>query len=293
MKKWLVPVDFTEHADNACKYALQLAQQVGAEIILLHCHHEGKVRSDLPPGPPLQKGTEVIPATQSLVKVKEKLELMVRWAHSAYPEVPVQYEIRNGYPEEEILYASHHVRPSLILMGTRGTNKGVKTMWGSVTAHLIEQAHVPVLAIPAGTDFRPIHHVLYASYFDRADVDTLSRLVRIFYPHRIGIHVVYVFKDYGMKLDPEIYASLQEELKRHFAQREIRADLEYEVVQGQDLVESLDAIIAQQNIDLVVTTTHKRTEITRFTDPSATKQLLFQSAIPLMAFHQAPRRADI
>ena len=48
MKTILVPTDFSATADNACKYAIELARQTQAGIILMHTYETPVLYSDMP-----------------------------------------------------------------------------------------------------------------------------------------------------------------------------------------------------------------------------------------------------
>ena len=48
METILVPTDFSRNAENALKYAVDLAKKEGAKIILMHACHNNYINSDVP-----------------------------------------------------------------------------------------------------------------------------------------------------------------------------------------------------------------------------------------------------
>jgi len=46
MKKILVPVDFSNHTDISCRYALEFAKATGAEIKLFHTYFDQIIIAD-------------------------------------------------------------------------------------------------------------------------------------------------------------------------------------------------------------------------------------------------------
>ena len=62
--------------------------------------------------------------------------------------------LREGVPEEEILYYARKEKPLIIIMGTRGQGEKELGLIGSVTAEVIERSPTFVYAIPKNASFR-------------------------------------------------------------------------------------------------------------------------------------------
>src|SRR6188768_1364823 len=48
MKTILVPTDFSKNADNACKYAIGIAKETKAKIILMHAYETPVLYTEVP-----------------------------------------------------------------------------------------------------------------------------------------------------------------------------------------------------------------------------------------------------
>jgi nucleotide-binding universal stress UspA family protein len=54
---------------------------------------------------------------------------------------------------------------------------------------------------------------------------------------------------------------------------------------GENILETLDKFIKEENIDIISLTTHKRNMISRLFNPSIARKMVFHSKTPLLVFH--------
>lgn len=71
-----------------------------------------------------------------------------RIAKGELPDVKYTCVLKEGVPEEEILYYAREEKPLIIIMGTRGKGEKEMDLIGSVTAEIIDRSPVFVYAIP-------------------------------------------------------------------------------------------------------------------------------------------------
>lgn len=140
----LCPVDFSDESMRALDYALSLAQESGARIILLHVL-EGFL-DDLNP----QQARDVS-VGEYLGDAEHEVSARLRaavpeearvWAH------PVE-QIARGRAYRQIVAAADRERAGLIVMGVRGKGALNRFFFGSTTEHVIREAHCPVLTLHA------------------------------------------------------------------------------------------------------------------------------------------------
>lgn len=135
------PTDFSECSANALRWAVWLASTANRPLRLLHAVHV-----DMPAYVTQEMRTRIL---EQWDQVRRDAELHLReWAKPHLTEnLVVHYEISDA-PAVEAVIASAHRDNSWIVMGTHGRT-GWRQVWiGSVTTRTIEQAKVPVLAIP-------------------------------------------------------------------------------------------------------------------------------------------------
>ena len=134
-KKILVPIDESEHAKNAFRYALGLAHTQGAHLALLHCY---------PRIPMLIGGAARTELVGEYVKQTETLLApFVAKLHAISVE-PVLI-IKEGRPDEVILEEAEHGGYDLIVIGAHGGTDLGGVLLGSTTHRVLAAASCPVL----------------------------------------------------------------------------------------------------------------------------------------------------
>lgn len=137
----ICPIDFSDCSANALRWAAWLASSLGKPLRLLHAVHV-----DMPAYVPTAQRRDIL---DQWAQVRNQAETHLReWAAQNLPaDLPVQYEVSDAPPVEAIIAAAHR-GDTCVVMGTHGRT-GWRQVWmGSVTTRTIEQARVPVLAIP-------------------------------------------------------------------------------------------------------------------------------------------------
>lgn len=133
----LVPMDFSEHADRALSYALELAGKLGARLTLLHVIQR-------PVASARAMGVSLDPYFEQLeLEVGEALDDHTRRAHEAGLQCDVA--ILKGEPFQQIIEFANTKRVDLIVMGTHGRTGLQHFLLGSVSERVVRLAPCPVL----------------------------------------------------------------------------------------------------------------------------------------------------
>ncbi len=128
VSKILVPIDGSENAENALRYAVILARKTGSKITLLHVQESGVF--SLKPELTKEIGTRILASNAGKIKgieVAEKLE--------------------SGDPAKVIVQAADKENCDLIVMGSRGLGTIARFLLGSVSDHVSHYANRSVLII--------------------------------------------------------------------------------------------------------------------------------------------------
>jgi nucleotide-binding universal stress UspA family protein len=141
----LVPVDFTEAAGEAARYAAALAVRFDAKLTLLHV------------APPIEFEFSMIqPTPRRSMELAEHRARTLRQAFENFPSggplpVAARRDVAEGEPAEEIVRRAHQDGHDLIVMPTRGSSPVRRwLMIGSVTSKVLHGAECSVIA---GRDF--------------------------------------------------------------------------------------------------------------------------------------------
>ncbi len=145
VSKILLPTDGSETAKKAAKYAVNLAKQTGAMIILMSVIDKASYAS-------------LVPAVKPPMRLIEPIEDYLRRAADAYLDnaerlckksgVRSKKIIRTGHPVEEITKEAERSKVDLIVMGSHGKSALKAAVIGSVTFGIIHKdTKAPVLVV--------------------------------------------------------------------------------------------------------------------------------------------------
>ncbi|MBI3934678.1 MAG: universal stress protein [Acidobacteria bacterium] len=141
LKAILVPMDFSSDSIRLIIYALRWAWDPSSRVILLHSVETAP--------PALGKLSDLLPeygpdVEQRLREASEKMRTFVP-VPDRLP-YPIEFEVRDGDPKEQILHVAKEKRADLIVMGAR-VLANPAAVWGSTIAGVLRDGRYPVLAV--------------------------------------------------------------------------------------------------------------------------------------------------
>jgi nucleotide-binding universal stress UspA family protein len=140
-KRLLVPIDFSEHSKRGLRYAVDLARQFHAEIILIYV-----VEITLYP-PDLGFGQVAIHDFEHEMRERGEKELAQLVEMMVPTDVPSRTLIRTGKPFVEILNAAREERADLIVIPTHGHTGVEHILFGSTAEKVVRKAPCPVFVV--------------------------------------------------------------------------------------------------------------------------------------------------
>jgi universal stress protein A len=139
LKKILVPIDFSDCAKKALRYAIPLAEEHEATLTLLHV-----VPSTYTAGEYGRFDYEAFAAEMRRSAAKQLATLAV---DEVGEKVSAETLVRTGSPAGEIIATAKSVAADLIVMSTHGRT-GLKHIFlGSVTEHVVRHAPCATLVV--------------------------------------------------------------------------------------------------------------------------------------------------
>lgn len=281
-----MPVDFSDYAEKAAQYAVEIAGVSGGEIILLNAYYDpmadSPVRFFYFDAPQSVSGAVLEKYEDDAAHAMQQFFEGVREHAGRKPgNLIVRYTVAFGTPEDAIKKIANEWQPDLIVMGTRGKGLRENVIWGSITADTIDAVNTPILAVPAKAVFRGFHNALYATGYDEADVRSIKKLLDILKPLDMKLYCVHVSLD-GMTIEDDLE---MDDLEEQFSGEFNEGRMHFEVMSSDDVIKSLDAYIDDKNIDIISFTTAKRNFFSKIINPSITKRMLFHTQRPMLIFH--------
>jgi len=146
ISKILVPTDGSKAAQKAAIYAVELAQQVKAAVIILSIIDKRSLSG------------QTVPARKTAMHLIEPIEDYLREAAEGYAgqieklcaehEVTAKIVITAGHPVEDIVKEARRAKADLIIMGSHGKSALTAAVLGSVTYGVIHNdTKIPVLIV--------------------------------------------------------------------------------------------------------------------------------------------------
>jgi nucleotide-binding universal stress UspA family protein len=141
VQRILVPVDFSRESAKAVGYAVSLAQQFDASIMLVHVVEPSYGPAVLP------GGSSSRPASEKERNARAKSKLAVLGHRILGPCRIVETVIRNGLAFFEITEAASALNADLIVIGTHGDSGPTPARLGSTAENVVRHAPCPVLVV--------------------------------------------------------------------------------------------------------------------------------------------------
>ena len=284
-------MDFSNYSLKACEFGFNFAQNIGAEVVLLHVYFTPIYATSLPYGDVFNYQLSDEENVRSILqkvhadlnalsdKVKEKV------ASGEFPDIKYTCVLREGIPEEEVLRYTKEYRPRIIIMGTRGKSQKDIDLIGSVTAEVIERSRVPVLAIPENTPFKQFSEakrIAFITNFDQRDLIAFDSLINNLKSFKFSVSLIHL-SDVQNTWNEIKLAGIKEYFQKQYPQLEIH----YDVVKNDNLLSSLDSYISN-HIDIITLTSYKRNIFSRLFNPGIARKMIFHSDTPLLVIYGRP-----
>lgn len=138
IRRILVPTDFSLPSREATEYALHLAKDVGATVVLFHS-------IQMPVFHVAALGGYVAPP--SAFEENTQLGLQMWIDDTEHPDLQVERHYEFGHPVTQIARFAQENDIDLIVMGTHGRGMAAHMLLGSVAERLVRSAPCPVLTV--------------------------------------------------------------------------------------------------------------------------------------------------
>ena len=138
LEQILVPVDFSDCSLDALEYAVVVAQQAKASLMLLHVLEPVSYGLDF-------SFVHIGTHEQERERWTKRMEELI--SSHQHSHVPMESRLRGGTPADSILDSAQTLPCDLIVMGTHGRRGISHTVSGSIAEAVLRKARCPVLAV--------------------------------------------------------------------------------------------------------------------------------------------------
>jgi len=276
MKTLIVPTDFSPVSLNATNYAVDMAMAINADILLVNIYnipvaYSGDAPVLLLSVGELKKGSEA-----GLEKLKANID------HITSRKIKVATEARMGNIVDELEDLCKTIQPFAVVMGAKGSNAIEKIVFGSTTLTAIRHLTCPVICVPPGKEYgKGIKKIGFACEFKKITETTpihfIQQMVKEFKAELHILNVDYKEKHYSAETPTQFLSlhNLIEGMKPH-----------YHFINNADIEDGINEFAETNNMDLVIAIPRKHKLLEGIFKPSSTRQLIFQSHIPVVCVHE-------
>ncbi len=272
IKTIFVPTDFSDNAEKALKYALEIARKAQAELVVFNSYEV-----------PYSTSGMIVSVTDVLKEdaqrgIDDTLEKIKSWG---YNDVTVRGYIKAGGAISTVTDEAQNQNADLIVMGTKGASGIQEVLIGSNTQGVIQNSEIPVLAIPVTAEYQDLQKITFAADYKEIDnFNTLEILKDFARLYNAEIQILNIITN------PEEKATIQDAIEAlDLEEYLLDTKHSYYYEENDDVVEGITQFV-EQHSDMVAVYARKHGFLEKIFRKSVTNQLAFHSKKPLLAIKE-------
>lgn len=273
MKKILFPTDFSPVATNAFVHALEFANTVKAEIVLLHTFEAPSFDSSFfPPNYTVLYNSVELTNFEQFKDEVPKLRAIAEERNLQH--IILSHRLTEGDLTSCIFDITQEEDIDFVVMGTNGVQSWEAFFTGTNTANTISNGSVPVLCIPGDAIYRPIQEICFTTRFRKKDKKALKQVLAIARKTGAKVKCLYV-KTANSDVTKDTIKAWEEEFS---------ADpVQFHVMISDDVQGSIYDFIQQKDIDVLTLLHYKRSFLASIFNSSLTRKMANYTELPILA----------
>ncbi len=275
MKTIIVPTDFSPTATNAMHYAIHMAAQVKANVVLAHMYQVPVSYTDAPivlvSVEELRKA-----ATARMQQLKEEVQ------HLVGPEIKIYIEVILGSVVDELENLCDKIKPFAVVMGTKGASGLERVLFGSNALMAIRRLTWPVICVPPGKTYgKGIKKIGFACDFEKVVDSTPAPAIKSFVKS-FGAHLDV------LNINPDGKTREDEMPEQSLLLQTMLSDLKpaFHFIQHRDIEDGINEFAINNELDLVITIPKKHNLIEKIFKETSSKQLIYHGNVPILCMHE-------
>ncbi len=267
MKKFLVPIDFSDTSVNAAKFTVALTKEIpDAQVILYHVYS----RISFATLTSKEEGSRHNVSENALNEIRSKIS-------EGNDNISVVVEEGSFVENIGDFVLGHAI--DLVVMGITGSSRITQVFMGTNTLNVIRNINCPVMIIPPDAKFEGLKKMVFTSDFkDVARTTPFNELRKLFDIFKPEIDILNV--------DSEHYVELTEDFK---IERQAMEDKlgqynpNFSFLRAYDFLDGINNYVETRNIDVIITVPRKHSFLSQLFKTSHTKKLAYHSNVPIIA----------
>jgi len=271
MKTIIVATDYSKGAENALKYAVNIARFCKTNIVLFNSY---QLSTHAANGLISPAGIDelVSKSKNRLKEYADKLSLQYGISFGAFSS--------DGLIEEELNALASDLDAAMIVMGMRGNSLEYK-LFGNTTTSVVRSSGIPVMVIPEGLAFKLPEKILFACDYHQVPCDdTLNMLKDFTATFDAEVQVFHVGKTPDLATvggcpESAVVSRLENSL--------IPLKHSYRDVEVNDIILGIREGIQSFKADVLVMAPHKYGFFESMFHKSKTREMVIKVSLPLLA----------
>jgi nucleotide-binding universal stress UspA family protein len=268
MRTFIIPTDFSINARFASEYGIQLAAQLDARMVLMHCYEM--------PSPVSEYELSTIHFDNMKEFLRKRLEERKEELYTKFgKQVSVECIAYDNNLIGHIRKVCGQKEANLVIIGLTGAGMA-NIFLGSNTLSIVNNSGHSVITVPPRAVFRPIKKVVFAcdmkNVAETVPAEKIKRALNL-----VGAQLLILNIQHPKHPSPDA-----EDQKKILAEMLEGVPFSFHSIIKKNIVAGIKDFVRQQNADLIVIIPRKHDTIELVLKTSHTKAMLFRSTVPIM-----------
>jgi len=280
MESVLCLTDYTNNSTQTFRFALQIAQVLHIELLLVHVIDT--------PSATFEEEEILISGNSGAANPKYITELQRLKAFAAdhggdaLGQAAIRYFVSGGSARERALELIQAHNVVLTVMGMRNRKGFADRIFGTLARKMIDQAPCPLLLIPPETGFRIIRGIAYSTDFSYDNLNAIELLLRWCDAFDAPLYLLHFS---GVREEHSRAEAMMERIVHTFDEEYHKKRISFSVQEG-GVIEGIERFIAGNPVDIVAMTRHSKGLWEKWTETSLAKNLAESVPVPVLIFKE-------
>jgi nucleotide-binding universal stress UspA family protein len=274
--KILVPVDFTDVAFDALKYAIQLTKPED-EIVVAHfwtALMSTKEPITFSPGMTREDGVrreleEMAKQAQSEVNVTRKIKVLLVMSNAV----------------DGVVNELNKKRYDAIVMGTRDKHDLFDKWFGTISLGVIKRSTIPIYLVPKGCVYQDIKSVLVATDYHFESDEVIEKLIDWNDKHKAALKFYHVTSS-----NDKVLRFRENIIEEFIEKRNMPYSISIDEVSSNNISKAVTDTANKENTDVILIVSDTQTWLDALFFKSLSKDLIMQSKKPIVFLHSLKRK---
>jgi len=272
LKKIYTPIDYSEASENALVYAKRLGDDINGMINIVHVYHPSANSIDLPK----VSFDSIIESEEENLK-QHVTQLNQAWVGKleSNNSIPFVGLLKVGLAVDVLEDLSNEA-DSLMVIGTKESNKTQKKWLGSVSTQMIKKSKSPLLLVPPKAQYQGFKNVLVCVNDTDIDIQASEKIISLIASNRPEVHLVHIGEDYKYN---------HKKIYKHWKEAYPFGGVRCNTIEHKAEANALEGYCQRYEIDLIVVARQEKNLWQKLFYSSFTKDLSIHSVIPVLVIN--------